>query len=98
MVATGDGASQAEQKAELLGRRIVDKVPVSEICNEPKLQPSVLYGWLRHLVAKALAVLASPTRGSSLEKKLAEKVATLEDRLAKKDAVIAEISEEFIQL
>jgi len=87
-----------EQKADLLRRHIVDKVPVSDICNEHKLQPSVFYDWLKLLVAQAPAVLVSPPRGSSPEKKLAEKVAALEEKLAKKDAVIAEISEEFVRL
>jgi transposase-like protein len=87
-----------EQKAELLRRHIIDKVPVSEICNEHKLQPSVFYDWLKLLVAQAPAVLVSPARGASPEKKLAGKVAALEEKLAKKDAVIAEISEEFVRL
>lgn len=87
-----------EQKADLLRRHIVDKVPVSEICNEHHLQPSVFYDWLKLLVAQAPAVLASPARGPSPEKKLAERVAALEEKLAKKDAVIAEISEEFVRL
>jgi hypothetical protein len=56
------------------------------------------YDWLKLLVAQAPAVLVSPARGASPEKKLAGKVAALEEKLAKKDAVIAEISEEFVRL
>jgi len=87
-----------EQKADILRRHIIDKVPVSQICNEHKLQPSVFYDWLRLLVAQAPVVLTSPRRASSPEKKLAQKVEALEEKLAKKDTVIAEISEEFVRL
>ena len=85
-----------EQKAALLQRHIVDKVPISEICNEEKLQPSVFYGWLKTLLGNAHLALASP-RGSSPEKKLQKKVEALEERIKKKDEVIAEISEEFVR-
>ena len=37
----------AEQKAAILRRHLMDKVPVSDLCAEYKLQPSVFYGWQR---------------------------------------------------
>jgi len=85
-----------EQKAALLQRHLVDKVPVSEICNEEKLQPSVFYGWLKTLLTNAPQALASP-RGTSPEKKLEKKVEALEEKIRQKDGVIAEISEEFVR-
>jgi transposase len=33
----------AQQKVAILRRHLVDKVPVSEVCEENGLQPSVLY-------------------------------------------------------
>jgi len=85
-----------EQKAALLQRHIVDKVAISEICNDEKLQPSVFYGWLKTLLSNAHLALASP-RGSSQEKKLQKKVEALAARIKEKDEVIAEISEEFVR-
>ena len=87
-----------EQKADLLRRHLVDKVPVSDICNELKLQPTVFYDWLRTLMAQAPKALESPARGPSAEKKLQERISELEAKLAKKDNVIAEISAEYVQL
>ncbi|MBI2201853.1 MAG: transposase [Armatimonadetes bacterium] len=86
-----------EQKAALLRRHLVDKVAVSQICEENELQPSVLYDWLRQLLERAPAAFASP-RTSSREHELEHKVAALEEKLARKDGVIAEISEEFVKL
>ena len=89
-----------EEKAAILRRPLVDKTPIADICNELSLQPSLFYQWLRVVhenLAGALAP-ATPTEPSRREKELAAKVAYLEERVAKKDSVIAEISAEFVQL
>lgn len=86
-----------EQKAALLRKHLLDKVPVSEVCNEADLQPSVFYDWLRQLMERAPSALVAPA-GNSREKELEQKVAALEAKLAKKDSVIAEISEEYVLL
>ena len=94
-----------EQKASLLKRHFVDKIPVSQICEENQLQPSVFYHWQRQLLENAAAALDGPKRPASREKEHEERVAQLEAKLAqkdtviaKKDSVIAEISEEYVQL
>lgn len=87
-----------EQKTDLLKRHFNDKVPVSQICEENQLQPSVFYTWQRHLFEKAPAAFDAPSRTSSREKKLEERIAQLEAKLSRKDTIIAEISEEYVQL
>ena len=89
-----------DQKVAILRRHLVDKVPVSDLCDEYKLQPSVFYHWQRQLFenlagAFEAAAGASPSRR---EKQLADKVEHLEAKLARKDSVIAEISAEYVQL
>lgn len=89
----------SEQKVALLKRHHLEKTAVSEICNEQKLQPSLFYGWQRHLFENAVVAFDAPKDGaSSREKQLEARVAQLEAKLAKKDAVIAEISEEYVKL
>jgi transposase-like protein len=89
-----------EQKTALLKKHFVDKVPVSQICEENQLQPSVFYHWQRQLFENAPAVFDVPkgARTPTREKQLEERVAQLEAKLAKKDGVIAEISAEYVQL
>jgi transposase len=89
-----------EQKAEILRRHLSDKVPVSELCNELGLQPSVFYQWQRLVHENLASALTTPASAgpSRREKELAAKVAQLEAKLAKKDAVIAEIAAEYTQL
>jgi transposase-like protein len=90
-----------EQKVAILKRHFVDKVPISALCEEYKLQPSVLYQWQRQVFENMGAIFeaaAGPGRPPSREKQLAARVEQLEAKLAKKDGVIAEISAEYVQL
>lgn len=91
----------AEQKATALKRHHVDKIPVSEICEELKLQPSLFYLWQRQLFEnadKAVGAVKNGQAASQREKQLEAKLAALEAKLARKDSVIAEISEEYTTL
>ena len=90
-----------EQKAAILRRHLVDKVPVSDICDEYKLQPSVFYGWHKQLTENMELALQTTGRrraADTSEAKLAGEVEALKAKLARKDSVIAEISEEFVTL
>jgi transposase len=90
-----------EEKAAIVRRHLVDKVPVSDLCDEYKMQPSVFYGWLRLAMEQLPAALESNGQrrtAKSREAQLEEQVAALKARLAKKDNVIAEISEEMVSL
>lgn len=42
-----------EDKAAILRRHLSDKVPVSDLCDEYSLQPSVFYQWQRQLLDNA---------------------------------------------
>jgi transposase len=86
-----------EQKLEMLRRHFVDKVPVSDLCDELKLQPSLLYIWQQQLFARGGAAFETSTKPSR-EKELEAKVAALEEKLSKKDGVIAEVTAEYVQL
>lgn len=92
-----------EKKAEILRRHLADKVPVSDLCDEYDLQPSVFYEWQRasfaHLDAALEAGSGRGRRKSDAQAtKLERENEALKARLAKKDEVIAEISEEHLSL
>ena len=89
----------AEQKAAILKRHLVDKVSVSDLCDEYQLQPSVFYEWQKKLLDNAALVLeAGRSEPSSRTRKLEEKIEHLEGKLAKKDSVMAELLSEYVAL
>lgn len=89
-----------EQKVEILRRHMVEKVPVSDLCNELEIQPSVFYQWQRQVHDNLAGALTTPTPAgpSRREKDLTAENARLKAQLAKKDGVIAEIAAEYTQL
>lgn len=89
----------SQQKAALLKRHHIEKIPISTVCDENNLQPSVFYHWQRHLFENAATVFdGSKPASTTREQQLEARIAQLEAKLAKKDAVIAEISEEYVAL
>ena len=88
----------AEQKAELLRQHVAEwKKPVSEVCNEAEIQSSLFYTWQRELLAGAHTVF-STRRAPSRENELEAKISRLEARVARKDQIIAEVTEEYVTL
>lgn len=87
----------ADQKAAILKRHHVEKVPVSDVCDAAKLQPSVFYYWQKQLFENASAVFDAPKGKPSREQQLEARITQLEAKLARKDAVIAEVTEELVR-
>jgi transposase-like protein len=85
-----------EEKVRTLKRHLVDRVQVSDLCDELGLQPTVFYRWQKQFFENgATAFERSGKRGKS---KLEEKVSKLEYKLSRKDEVIAEIMEDYVKL
>jgi len=91
----------AEQKATILRRHLGDKVPVSDLCDEYHIQPTLFYLWQRQALEHLSAALQDGrTRRGQTETASADRarLVALEAKLAKKDAIIAEVSEEYLAL
>jgi len=91
-----------EQKAGILARHFIDKVPVSDLCDELGLQPSVFYSWQRHLFENASSAFQDGKKNrraetTALDRELSKNQA-LESKLVRKNEVIAEISQEVVDL
>lgn len=90
----------AQAKMALLRRHLVDKVPVSTLCDEAELQPTVFYRWLKQLLEHGALALertnAGPPAGPDLTAQ--RRIAHLEERLRTKDAVLSELMEEHVAL
>jgi transposase len=86
----------AQQKVSILRRHLLDKVPVSELCEEHQLQPTVFYRWQQEFFENGAAAFERPERpGNGRELK---RIEFLQSKLAKKDEVIAELLEDHVAL
>ena len=57
-----------QEKAAILRRHLADKVPVSDLCDEYGIQPSVFYTWQRQAFANMENALESNGRGKKAKK------------------------------
>ena len=89
-----------EEKVRILRLHLVEKVPVSDICDQHGLNPNVFYRWQQQFFENGSAAFekAGKGRNDSQSKKLLEKVDKLQAKLANKDEVIAEIMASHVAL
>jgi len=83
----------------ILKRHHVDKEPVSKICDEAGIAASQFYRWQAQLFTDGAAVFERKSH-QDRRQRLAERerLAMLEEKLQKKNEVVAELMEEHIKL
>ena len=86
----------ADDKAKLLRRHLIEKVPVSKICEESQLAPSMFHRWQEQLFLNAAAALQS-TRSPERHQEQ-QRIEKLEKKIRQKDEVLPELMAEHIAL
>ena len=86
----------ADDKAKLLRRHLVEKIPVSKICDEAQMAPSMFHRWQEQLFLNAASALQgnrSPERNQEQQR-----IEKLEKKVRQKDEVLAELMAEHVAL
>ena len=85
-----------EEKVAILRRHLLEKVPVSDLCEKLNLQPTVFYRWMKELFENGAAAFQhQPDQASKHDK---ERIAALEAKLKTKNEVLSELMEEHVAL
>ncbi len=86
----------SQQKALVLREHLIDRIPVSDLCDKHGIQPTVLYRWQKSMFENLPSLFE---RGDeSQAKALRARLEALKEKLAHKDSVIAEIMEDHVAL
>lgn len=86
----------SQEKVFILKRHLVDRVPVSDLCDEYHLQPTVFYRWQKEFFENGPAAFEKKhTRQNHAEQKRIEQ---LEAKLRNKNDVLSELMEEHVKL
>ena len=90
----------AEQKLAIVRRHLIDKVPVSDLCEKHGLQPTVFYRWQKDLFENGAAALERKNgrREQSAKNAQERRIEALQAKLARRDEVLAELMEEHVAL
>ncbi len=86
----------AEEKVRILRRHLMDHVPVSDLCDEIGLQPTVFYRWQKEFFEHGGAAFERQSNGKERESQ--RRIEALEAKIKRKDEVLAQLMEEHVAL
>jgi transposase len=84
------------EKVAILRRHLLDRVPVSDLCDEHQLSPTLFYLWQKQFFENGPAAFERKT--TPAETTHLRTIAALREKLQRKNEVVAELMEEHIQL
>jgi transposase len=83
-----------EEKVAILRRHLVEGTPISDLCEQLGLQPTVFYRWQNGFFENGAA--AFEQRGRTNHQAEQERIAYLEKKIQTKDEVLAELMAEHV--
>jgi len=88
-----------EEKIAILRRHLLEKVPVSDLCDKHGIQANQFYQWQKIFFENGAAAFAgNGKRGKHADNLKDQKIALLETKLQRKDEVIATIMHDHVLL
>jgi transposase len=91
----------AAQKVAIVREHLIEKVPVSVLCDKHKISPVNFYNWQRMLFENAEGCFDRKKNSSNAKRQddaAARKIEQLEAKLQSKNEVIAELLQEHVEL
>lgn len=85
-----------EEKVAILRKHLLEKVPVSDLCDQHSLHPTVFYRWLREFFENGSRAFEKEQNSRTL--KLEKEISCLKEKLNKKNEVLSELMEAHISL
>jgi transposase len=85
-----------QEKVAILRRHLLDKEPISKLCDELGLQPTVFYRWPKEFFENGASAFEQerPSNHSAEQ----ERIAYLQKKIQTKDEVLAELLAEHVVL
>ena len=80
-------------KVAILKRHLLDKVPVSDLCDELELYPNQFYGWLKEFFENGHLAFDNGRKSKAVEDAKDRKIDQLEAKLTRKNEVLVELME-----
>jgi len=84
------------EKVAILRRHLIDHLPISDLCDEHQLSPTLFYLWQKQFFENGPA--AFERKNAAPETQHLRTIAALRDKLQRKNEVVAELMEEHIKL
>ena len=86
------------EKMAILREHLIDKVPVSEVCDKHGVQPTMFYAWQKKLFEEGARVFEQARGASRVASGEGRKIESLEAKIQQKNEVLAELMGEHVAL
>lgn len=86
----------SKEKVGILKRHLVDKVAISDLCDELDLQPRMFYRWQQEFFENGASAFESDNSREGVRQE--RRIGQLEDKLQRKNEVLSELMEEYVLL
>jgi transposase len=86
------------EKVAALKRHLLEGTPVSQLCDELDIKPTVFYAWQKVLFENANLAFENGRKSKVAEDAKEKKIEHLEAKLQRKNEVLAELMEEHTKL
>ena len=85
-----------EEKVAIRRRHLLEREPISKLCDELGLQPTVFYRWQKEFFENGAAAFQNKDRPNQQAEQ--ERIEYLEKKIQTKDEVLAELMAEHVAL
>ena len=86
------------QKVAILKRHLIDKVPVSDLCDEFDIYPNQFHDWLKKFFENGHTLFENGRKAKAVDDSKDHKIQQLEAKVARKNEVMAELMEAHTEL
>jgi transposase len=89
----------APEKVTILRLHLLEKKPVSDLCDQYGIHPTLFYRWQKEFFENGAAAFENTgKRHKTVAEAKDRKIAALEEKLQQKNEVLAEVMQEYVQL
>jgi transposase-like protein len=89
----------AQEKVAILRLHLLEKKPVSDLCDQYGFHPSLFFRWQKEFFENGAAAFEhNGKRRKAGQEAKDRKIAALETKLQQKNEVLAEVMQEYVQL
>ncbi len=86
------------EKVAILKKHLIDKVPISDLCDQLDIYPNQFYDWLKRFFENGHLAFANGRKSKAVDDAKDQKIEQLQAKIQRKDSVLGELMEEHIQL
>ena len=88
-----------QEKVAILRLHLLEKQPVSDLCDQYGIHPTLFYRWQKDFFENGAAAFEGHGKRRKAEQDVKDrKIAALEQKLQQKNEVLAELMQEHVQL